>query len=438
MASKKKQSEGIALLSMYNDEEDDEMEDVEENLAAPGQEGERQVDDTDARAVEDDFVPATDRMVVSDSAALDTPPLTDDGMTPEKTNFRSSTPQQPSANAPVSPQERRAVTSDAGRSRRGALTIVDYGHDEVAMSPEPEEGEFDGSGQVTLGDDCQTANGDSLGRTAILTPDNDARSPQFSELLKSDTMNHDAMVGSDSSEHGGAMQEEQKFVDPLDKFLPPPLKIKCSEELQRKINKFLHYKKAGKSFNAEVRNRKDYRNPDFLLHAVRYQGIDQIGSCFSKDVFDPHGYDPSDFYDGIEAHMRRESERREQEKKKAQKVEFISGGTQGVTVAGVPRINLPVPASSAVTASASHLVPPTGDAINRDGRQNKKSKWDKVDGDQKNPLPSVGQDSVSSVGAHTAIFSAASAGGGYMLYAQQKRREAEGKRSSRRKSESRS
>lgn len=69
--------------------------------------------------------------------------------------------------------------------------------------------------------------------------------------------------------------------------------------LQRKINKFLEYKRAGKSFNAEVRNRKDYRNPDFLLHAVRYQDIDQIGSCFSKDVFDPHGYDPSDFYDEI-------------------------------------------------------------------------------------------------------------------------------------------
>lgn len=69
--------------------------------------------------------------------------------------------------------------------------------------------------------------------------------------------------------------------------------------MQRKINKFLEYKKAGKSFNAEVRNRKDYRNPDFLLHAVRYQDIDQIGSCFSKDVFDPHGYDSSDFYDQI-------------------------------------------------------------------------------------------------------------------------------------------
>lgn len=55
----------------------------------------------------------------------------------------------------------------------------------------------------------------------------------------------------------------------------------------------------GKSFNNEVRNRKEYRNPDFLLHAVSYQDIDQTGSCFSKDVFDPNGYDPSDFCDAI-------------------------------------------------------------------------------------------------------------------------------------------
>jgi len=68
---------------------------------------------------------------------------------------------------------------------------------------------------------------------------------------------------------------------------------------QEKINKFLAYKKAGKSFNATLRNRKDYRNPDFLQHAVRYQDIDQIGTCFSKDVFDPHGYDKSDYFDEI-------------------------------------------------------------------------------------------------------------------------------------------
>ncbi|KAF7803299.1 SAP30-binding protein-like isoform X2 [Senna tora] len=442
MASKKKQSEGIALLSMYNDEEDDEMEDAEEDQDGEQQE-EHQEDGRDAKIAEDDLVDDTDRMVVSDSATQDTPPITNDGLTPEMTKFRTSTPQQPSVNALLSPDEQRVVSLDSSRSRRGTLTIVDYGHDEVAMSPEPEDGGITGGGQVKFGDDLQTTNGDLLVRTPsgmvqVLTSDNGASSPQFSEPLKSDTMNHDHMVGSDGSEHGGAVQEEQKIEDPLHKFLPPPPKVKCSEELQRKINKFLDYKKAGKSFNAEVRNRKDYRNPDFLLHAVRYQDIDQIGSCFSKDVFDPHGYDPSDFYDEIEADMRRESDRKEQEKKKAQKVEFISGGAQPGIVAGAPRINIPIAGSSAVNASASHLMPSTGDAINRDGRQNKKSKWDKVDGDRKNPLPSVGQDSVSTVGAHAAILSAANAGGGYMLFAQQKRREAEEKRSSERKLESRS
>jgi len=33
---------------------------------------------------------------------------------------------------------------------------------------------------------------------------------------------------------------------------------------------------------------------------------------------------------------------------------------------------------SAATTGGLHLVPPTADSINRDGRQNKKSKWDKV------------------------------------------------------------
>ncbi|KAF7803306.1 SAP30-binding protein [Senna tora] len=93
MASKKKQSEGIALLSMYNDEEDDEMEDAEED-----QDGEQQEEHQ-----EDD--------------------------------------------------EQRVVSLDSSRSRRGTLTIVDYGHDEVAMSPEPEDGGITGGGQVKFGDD---------------------------------------------------------------------------------------------------------------------------------------------------------------------------------------------------------------------------------------------------------------------------------------------
>ena len=45
-------------------------------------------------------------------------------------------------------------------------------------------------------------------------------------------MQVDAVAGSDGAEHGETAQEEQIFVDPLDKFLPPPPSVKCSENLQ--------------------------------------------------------------------------------------------------------------------------------------------------------------------------------------------------------------
>lgn len=115
--------------------------------------------------------------------------------------------------------------------------------------------------------------------------------------------------------------------------------------------------------------------------------------------------------------MKREMERKEQERKKSQKVEFVSGGNQPATVAA-PKINIPLPGeytrsfhgtgelimigkffqfyldssfwygavliefygagvpSTAIggLSSASTAV----DTATRDGRQNKKSKWDKV------------------------------------------------------------
>lgn len=41
--------------------------------------------------------------------------------------------------------------------------------------------------------------------------------------------------------------------------------------------------------------------------------------------------------------MKREMERKEQEKKKSQKVEYISGGTQPGTVVPTPKVNIPIP-----------------------------------------------------------------------------------------------
>ncbi|KAG8635468.1 hypothetical protein MANES_16G041300v8 [Manihot esculenta] len=395
MASRKKQSEGIALLSMYNDEDDEDMEDLDDQQ----REEQQQKQEDELLEPQNDYRESNeqgpdslnDTMVIDEFPNDSSSSVLSLNSTPKDGLLRPLTPQQPqvSFSSSLQQQQQRLVNLEVKRSGRGRLTIVDYGHDEVAMSPEPEEGEFV--------EELLTANGASqeitpAGTVQVLTPSAQA-TPQSSELLETsqpDEMNN-AVILSEAAENEGTTNVPAEDAGSLDKFLPPPPKEKCPEELQRKIDKFLALKKVGRSFNAEVRNRKDYRNPDFLLHAVRYQDIDQIGSCFSKDVFDPHGYDKSDFFDEI-----------------------------------------------AGASSALHSTSTTADAVARDGRQNKKTKWDKVDGDGRNLLPTGGQDSLATVAAHAALLSAANVGAGYTAFVQQKRREAEEKRSSEKKLERRS
>ncbi|KAJ6724886.1 TRANSCRIPTIONAL REGULATOR PROTEIN HCNGP [Salix viminalis] len=414
MASRKKHLEGIALLSMYNDDEEDDDEEMEDLDHQPNQPNDMEQD-----TLHDDNAMLTEEFQNTEEAEA---PTASRNSTPEGSLLRPLTPlQQQQQGGAINLETKRSSSS-----RRGRLAIVDYGHDEVAMSPEPEEGEFEEELESTS-EKSSPATAQILSPSVRATP----QSSEHLEPLQPGEIN-DSTKESEAVNAEGSNEVPAAGVDLLDKFLPPPPKEKCPQDLQKKIDKFLSLKKIGRSFNAEVRNRKDYRNPDFLLHAVRYQDIDQIGSCFSKDVFDPHGYDQSDYYLDIEADMRRERERKEHELKRSPKVEFVSGGSQPGVVVPPTKFSVPIPV---VTASGTHSSANAADAAPREGRQNKKSKWDKVDGDGRNPLPSGGQDSVA---AAAALLSVANVGTGYTGFVQQKRREAEEKRSGERKLERRS
>ncbi|EFH67058.1 transcriptional regulator family protein [Arabidopsis lyrata subsp. lyrata] len=343
-----KKSEGIALLSVYSDEDDEEMEDAEEEEEEDEQQ--KNQEESEKRIEEDQL---------------------------EEANYMDEEERGRGGEDSRTPR----LLDGGGASSSAHATPRSLDNDESSSRMIGEFGVADGE----RGDDASGESSDTL----------------------------------------------------LNQFLPPRPREKCSEELQRKIDKFLSLKKMGKSFNSEVRNRKEYRNPDFLLHAVSYQDIDQIGSCFSKDVFDPYGYDPSDFCDAIEIDMKHERERKEQESKKNQKLDFVSAGTQPGAVFAAQKPNIPIPGIPALVTSGLPSVPT--EIAARDGRPNKKSKWDKVDGDVKNPPLAAGtQDSLSSIRSNAALVSAASAGSGYSAFAQQRRREVEGRRSSERKLERRS
>ncbi|XP_047968596.1 uncharacterized protein LOC125212456 isoform X2 [Salvia hispanica] len=302
MASEKKAPEGIALLSIYGDE-DDEMEELDAEVANIHQDGVP--------------LPASDAVAVNDKNNSDFGNEHMQRQHEERGQFNDYTP--PASATPqktlFSPQEllqAQQFSSDLNnvQSQKSRPTIVDYGHEEGAMSPEAEESEIKATGRVMDGEQLQSSDGESRekispGVARLPTPSTQAATPQSldpADQPETDTMSYATHESEAAGTEDAVMVsvEEQENVDPLNNFLPPPPKAKCSEELQEKICRFLALKKTtGRCFNAEVRNRKEYRNPDFLLHAVTYQDIDQIGSCFRKDVFDPHGYDKSDFYDEI-------------------------------------------------------------------------------------------------------------------------------------------
>ena len=53
---------------------------------------------------------------------------------------------------------------------------------------------------------------------------------------------------------------------------------------------------SNRNITNELRQVRDYKNPDFLQKMVKHFGVRDKGSCFPKDVFDPDALPREDFY----------------------------------------------------------------------------------------------------------------------------------------------
>lgn len=119
MASKKRESEGIALLSMYaDDDDDDDMEEAEEEPTSP---------------------PKNDDVVQSTNPQNDAVKEGIDGFETTLSSDRVVNHEYSIEHVEVANfMETSTPNEIVSRSRTERLTIVDYGHDEAALSPEPE------------------------------------------------------------------------------------------------------------------------------------------------------------------------------------------------------------------------------------------------------------------------------------------------------------
>ncbi|XP_030361662.1 SAP30-binding protein isoform X3 [Strigops habroptila] len=129
-------------------------------------------------------------------------------------------------------------------------------------------------------------------------------------------------------------------------------------DLKDKIQKLYERKiKEGMDMNYIIQRKKEFRNPSIYEKLIQFCSIDELGTNYPKDMFDPHGWSEDSYYEALAKAQKIEMDKLEKAKKERTKIEFVTGTKKGTTTS----------AASTTTTTASTTV---GDA------QKRKSKWD--------------------------------------------------------------
>ncbi|XP_009957303.1 PREDICTED: SAP30-binding protein, partial [Leptosomus discolor] len=221
---------------------------------------------------------------------------------------------------------------------KGGLVSVGYGDDDFTRLDGDEDGyeeEDDENSRQSEDDDSETEKPEA----------GDLK--EFSELEKRDPQ-----------ELVASFSERVRNMSPDEIKIPPEPPGRCSNHLQDKIQKLYERKiKEGMDMNYIIQRKKEFRNPSIYEKLIQFCSIDELGTNYPKDMFDPHGWSEDSYYEALAKAQKIEMDKLEKAKKERTKIEFVTGTKKGTTTS----------AASTTTTTASTTV---GDA------QKRKSKWD--------------------------------------------------------------
>lgn len=134
---------------------------------------------------------------------------------------------------------------------------------------------------------------------------------------------------------------------------PPP--TECDPAKQSRVAKLIEtQQRTGKTIIAEVRKNRDYRNPDFLAKLVEHFDVDESGTAFGKDIFDPHGLPKADYYEALAKEFSEWDKQRQEERARTKTIPFAKGGVvPGSSLGGGIRPNSLLPGRPAAAAAAA-------------------------------------------------------------------------------------
>ncbi|XP_015212231.1 SAP30-binding protein isoform X2 [Lepisosteus oculatus] len=178
----------------------------------------------------------------------------------------------------------------------------------------------------------------------------------------------------DPNELVAQFSERVRNMSPDEIRIPPEPPGRCSSHLQEKIQKLYERKLHGDfDTNSHIQNKKEFRNPSIYEKLIQYCGIDELGTNYPKDMFDPHGWSEDSYYEALAKAQKVEMDKLEKAKKErtkpyhpathnwqpteAQQIEFVTGTKKGTTTSS----------ASSTTSTASTTAAEA---------QKRKSKWD--------------------------------------------------------------
>ncbi|MCJ8734571.1 hypothetical protein PDJAM_G00236920 [Pangasius djambal] len=136
----------------------------------------------------------------------------------------------------------------------------------------------------------------------------------------------------------------------------------CAEEREKsrseKIYKLYERKLHGDfDTNSHIQKKKEFRNPSIYEKLIQFCGIDELGTNYPKDMFDPHGWSEDSYYESLAKAQKIEMEKLEKAKKERTKIEFVTGTKKGTS-------------TNAAAVTTNTTTTTSTDA------QKRKSKWD--------------------------------------------------------------
>ncbi|KAI8824457.1 HCNGP-like protein-domain-containing protein [Fimicolochytrium jonesii] len=112
---------------------------------------------------------------------------------------------------------------------------------------------------------------------------------------------HEAQTGDETtrSETLRALLRPAGFVDDDEMDIPSEPDGEPNPITQAKIEKWLAIKASGTHFNDRLEQTHAFRNPSIMSKLIEYLDLDELGSNYPKDIFDPHSFPKEAFFDQI-------------------------------------------------------------------------------------------------------------------------------------------